>query len=397
MKRTYYIKVKTELLESIKKVIKNCATCLQKGTTITEHNFRRNYVVQVDLLEFPSSLRKEERVDKIKAILVFCDVATQFLTVFMLEDTKKSDIQLGFAHYVSIHGQVEKFYSDNGRNIKNSDNEKFLNSIGSRFINSAPYRSASRGNIEGRVKIIQNLIRYYSAHKNSVRIKQAICATVNQINNFKLMGLELSPYNLHHLSLYNFDGKINKYDELFRPNFTYDKYSIQERFDLAKTPFLKIYKKTKNKIIQKHEKLLKKLNKHRYPHKFKIGDLCLIRNDRKKKELYHKNKNVYDLDVWIVQATSKFLIDVVNLYTTEKFKLSPQQLKKIDENYVGKFKLPESICRHFNLITEKDVREWRSLSNEITKLRPLPTPSTDDQTNLTDDSNLYTPSTTSSK
>ena len=398
MKRTYYVKVKSVLLEAIKKIIKSCATCaqtktnnyrLEKGTSITAHNFRRNYLVQVDLLEFPSSLRKEERVDRIKAVLIFCDVATQYLTVFMLEETKKSDIQLGFAHYVAINGQVEKFHSDNGKNIRNAENEEFLNSIGSRFINSAPYRSASRGNIERRVKLIQNLIRYYSAHKNSVRIKQAICATVNQVNNFKLMGLDLSPNNLHHLSLYNFDGKINKYDELFRPNFTFDKLSLSERFDLAKTPFLKIYERNKNKIIQKHEKELRKLNKHRYPHNFKIGDLCLIRNDRKKKELYHKNKNVYDLEVWVVQEVSKFLIDIVNIFTTDKAKLSPQQLKKIDEGYVGKYKLPKSICRHFNLITLEDLREWRRISNEITKLRPLPDPPTDSQITHTETSESY--------
>ena len=90
-----------------------------------------------------------------------------------------------------------------------------------------------------------------------------------------------------------------------------------------------------------------------------------------------------------MQEVSKFLIDIVNIFTTDKAKLSPQQLKKIDEGYVGKYKLPKSICRHFNLITLEDLREWRRISNEITKLRPLPHPPTDSQITHTETSESY--------
>ena len=363
----YYMKSKGEMKKIIMGIVKSCLTCLKskntnfaliKGTSIHAGNFFRNRVVALDLLEFPKFLKGEQSVDGIQAILVFMDVSTQYISTHLLRQTDGRAIRHGIGQYLTIHGLVKYFYADNGSNIRSIENVKFLNSVGARFLDSAPYRSASRGNMENRIRIVQNVIRICSSHKDSVRILTSIAFSIFAINTTKLLNSPLSPFNLHYLSLYNFSGDIVSEESLFEAKFIFDINSLSERFEEKKPIFLELYNKTKNIILKRQEKIIERQNKNRKHHDFQLNDLVLLKNDAKKQEKFFKNKPLYDLYIWQVIKVRKFLINIKNLVTDQHHIASVQQLKKINQDSIGLYKLPKNVAQFFKLLTVEDLEYY---------------------------------------
>ena len=366
----YYLKNKMTMMKVIKGIVKCCLTCykakptgfpLIKGSSIHAGNFFRNRVVALDLLEFPKVLKGEQSLDGIQAILVFMDISTQYITTHLLRKTDGRAIRHGIAQYLTIHGLVKFFWPDNAANIRSNETKKFLNSVGARFMDSAPYRSASRGNMENRIRIVQNVIRICSIHKNSIRIMTSLAFSIFVINTTRLLNSPLSPFNLHFLSLYNFAGDITTDDKLFESKFSFNIKSLEERMGDKKETFLDLYNKTKNIILKRQERITERLNKNRRPHNFQLNDLVLLRNDAKKQEKFHKNRPLYDLFVWKVVKVRKYLVDIENLITNELHIASVQQVKKIDQEGVGLYKLPKDVASYFKLLTIKDLDFYNNM------------------------------------
>ena len=374
IRRMYYVKFKTKLSNICNAIVTNCITCiksknnhfkLERGTSLHRASFYRNYTVAFDILEFPKVLKKGQSVDGVAALAVYMDVATQYLTVYVLKSMTQIEIQHTFAQYLLTHGHVKYFWTDNASNIRSKKNVKFLEELGSKFLNSAPYRSASRGNIENRIKILQNVLRICNAFKSKIHILNGLAASIFTVNTTKLYNCALSPYNLHFLSLYSFSGNIECQNDLFESSFTYDQQSLEKRMVNSQNEFKDIYNQTKEYILKRQEKLIEKLNKHRHPHNFSVGDLVFVRLDNLKGAYFHKNKPLYNLYVWRVKQVKKLIVKVENLVTGENKMLSPQQLKKLQQDKLGLYELPKEVARYFRLLTVDDVKDFNNMTNEI--------------------------------
>ncbi len=378
----YFVKHKTKLLDIVTAHISLCYTCLkckanhmklERQTSITRANFYRNNLVTIDILEFPKRLHenKDMKLENIAGILVAMDVATQYLTLYFLPNLKQESVEQGLANYIMIHGQVRFIWCDNGSNLRNKANEELLRQLGTRFLDSAPYKSASRGNIENRIKIVQNLIRIARAHAGNIKIKTALCTQIHIVNTMKLIGTPLSPYNLHWLSLYGFEGGITKTDNLFKPQFSLNEQSLETRFEKYQEPFKNLYNKTKEIIIKRQEKKIKRLNKFRYPHKLKLGQYCLFKKDAHKGQVFHKNKPLYDLYVHKILHIGKTLITIENIVTTQVKRVNPTQLKVIKTGLIGKYQLPPKIAKHFKLVTIADIERFNQIYAKNKQLNKL--------------------------
>ena len=373
---TFYVQYKMKLFKIVKAIVSLCYTCiksksnhlrLKRMTSINRNNQFRNNVVAMDILEFS----KLSDIDGISGILVFMDVCTQYITLHFLPKLNYADIENGIAQYMLLHGHVKYFWSDNAVNIKNSKSREFLMNIGSRFLDSAAYKSASRGNIENRIKIIQNLVRIARAHSDKVKIKTALCTVIHIVNTIKLIGTKLSPYNLHFLSLYGFEGGIVQNDNLFRPNFLFDVNSMSDRFENAQTPFLKLHKETQDFIYARQEKIIKRLNKNRHDHNYKVGQFCVLRRDNLKKVYYAKNKPLFNLIVYVILHIGRPLVTIKNIWSTETRKVNPTQIKIIKEDLIGDYQLPGKMARYFRLITIRDIKKFNKINKANRILRSI--------------------------
>ena len=373
---TFYVQYKSKLRKIIEAHIGLCCTCiksknnhlrLKRLTSINRNNKFRNTVVAMDILEFS----KKSKIDGIKGILVFMDVATQYITLHYLPDLNYEDVENGISQYILLHGHVKNFWADNGKNIRNSKSELFLRKIGSRFLDSAAYKSASRGNIENRIKVIQNLVRIARAHAADVKIKTALSTVIHIVNTIKLIGTKLSPYNLHYLSLYGFEGGIVQNDNLFRPNFSFDPKSLSKRFEDYQIPFKQLHDETQEFIFNRQEKLLKKLNKNRHDHNYKVGQFCVLRRDHLKKKYYAKNKPVFDLIVWVILHIGTPLITIKNIWSTSTRKVNPTQIKILREDLIGDYQLPKKVAKHFKVLTLRDIRKFNKINKANRILRSI--------------------------
>ena len=383
IKTIYYVKHKSKLFEIITAQISLCFTCLkskanhmklEKQTSITRANFYRNNIVTIDILEFPKRLNenKDMKLENIAGILVAMDVATQYLTLYFLPNLKQKSVEMGLANYIMIHGQVRFIWCDNGTNLKNKNNTELLRQLGARFLDSAPYKSASRGNIENRIKIVQNLIRIARAHAGSIKIKTALSTQIHIVNTMKLIGTSLSPYNLHWLSLYGFEGGITQTDDLFKPQFSFDEKSLETRFEEFQKPFKSLHDETREVIIKRQEKKIKKLNQYRYPHKIKINQFVLLKKDAQKGHVFHKNKPLFDLYVYKVRHVGKTLITIENIVSTAIARVNPTQLKVIKTELIGNYQLPPKIAKHFRLVTIDDIERFNEVSKMNKYFKRLP-------------------------
>ena len=154
-------------------------------------------------------------------------------------------------------------------------------------------------------------------------------------------------------------------DELFQSSFTYDTKSLEQRMIDSQSEFKQIYEKTKEYILKRQEKLLLKLNKHRHPHNFSVGDLVFVKLDNLKQLYFHKNRPIFDLYIWKVLQVKRLIIKVENLVTAEVKILSPQQLKKLQQDKLNLYELPKEVKRYFKLLTVEDVKNFNEIRHNV--------------------------------
>ncbi|MCP4053809.1 MAG: hypothetical protein GY739_12240 [Mesoflavibacter sp.] len=377
IRKMYYVAKKTQLSKICNAIVVNCLVCikaknshfrLERGSSLHRTSFYRNHTVAMDILEFPKVLGPGTQVDGLQGLAVYMDVCTQFLSVYLLRNMTQIEVQHTFASYIMSHGRIKYFWTDNARNIRSPKNAKFIEELGSKFLHSAPYRSASRGNIENRIKIIQNVLRICNVFKSKIHILNSLSASIFVLNTTKLYNTNLSPYNLHYLSLYNFSGNLTNQDEFFQASFSYDEKSLETRMLESKDGFKELYNKVKELILNRQTKLLEKLNKNRHPHNYTVGDLVFVRLDNLKQQYFHKNRPLYDLYLWRVTVVKKLIIHVTNLVTGEEKVLSPQQLKKLQQDKLDIYQLPAEVKKYFRLLRVEDVQHFNQIQQEIQKL-----------------------------
>ena len=91
-------------------------------------------------------------------LLTTVDVYSRYLSVSLLP-TKKNLVISCLRNYLGTHGPLKYIVTDNYSGFKSKEMIKFLKSQGIVRPESSPYRSRSRGIIEGYNRLLQNAIK----------------------------------------------------------------------------------------------------------------------------------------------------------------------------------------------------------------------------------------------
>ena len=124
--------------------------------------------------------------------------------------TKKTNLVISCLHnYLGTNGPVKYIVTDNYSGLKSKEMVKFLKGQGIIRPESSPYRSRSRGLIEGYNRLLQNAIKaFLNVQENSTdNWTELICTATFLLNNKKFFNKDLSPAQVHWSSLKSQNSK----------------------------------------------------------------------------------------------------------------------------------------------------------------------------------------------
>ena len=118
--------------------------------------------------------------------------------------SKKTNLVIScLRNYLGTHGPVKYIVTDNYSGFKSKEMIKFLKSQGIVRPESSPYRSRSRGIIEGYNRLLQNAIKsLLNVQDDSTEHWPELISTATfLLNNRKFFNEQLSPAQIHWSSL----------------------------------------------------------------------------------------------------------------------------------------------------------------------------------------------------
>ena len=375
--KMYYVEKKTELKKIIKGLCTNCLVCIQhkstnykfnKGTATHKYITSPNIIVAGDLIEFSIIANKQKGIQNIKGLFLLCDVFSKYVTIFPLQEKNQITILHSLTMYCGFMAVPKKFWFDNATILNSKKVYDFVYSIGSQVLHSSPKRSSTRGFIENRCRVVQDMIRKY-LNQEKFDILQVLATVTYGLNTTPFKGSILSPHNLQFLSLHNIKNDIiTPTGFLFQPQITHSNISLDNRFLNIKQDVEILVQETRAAMIKEQEKLTEKRNLNTHPHSFKYNDLVFVKIINRP-TYFAKLKPLYSLDLYRVVKVRQFLLTVENLVTNQVINRSIFDVKKLRIDTMGFFQLPPDIVDSLKYISLDTLSTFKIPETDISKFR----------------------------
>ena len=333
---SYFIVDKRILKELIETIIKACILCV----SAKNNNFRLNLgshllndykvgeIIALDYYEF-SGIKSKTNFNS-NYVLVILDVISAYITLYYTDKISSSFTIRSIMSYIGIHGRPSYIWTDNAQCFRSTSMVSFCKSEKMHLLTTSPQKSSTHGLIERKIYSIKLLVKILNEGDNLDKLMR-FCPDAARILNSqpRSKSIEITPHLIQFLS---------KHRDL---RITLDWVPIHAKdYDLDKLQFLQDKIDTELMAFRKNAiKTLEKQNAHRVSHKFRIGNLVLI-----KMFSLNKNKAKYSKIPYMILkvgrhvATCQNVLDKTVLhrnvmdikkYNEYEFKNLPQEIKSV--------------------------------------------------------------------
>ena len=356
----FYVDKKMVLKGIVESLCLNCLPCLIGKPVI--HNYKQasfdtrkltqpNTLAICDLLEFPTTIMGGYH--HVSALFVIVDAYSKFVQGHVLRAKTQENIIHVLTNFFQSCGGYDQIYSDNATCFKGNKIMQFFKDNKVQVIPASANVSKARGIIERKIRSFQEMIRYNNVDKTDLNICNTLIACSFALNSIPFKNSLLTPYNVHYSSVRNFKTENDEENNsMFNSGNFLPKNISKENFGKLQSFIIKNEKE--HKMNEKDEKMKKwrKINEHKRFHKYKIGDLCFIRDyDRL------KQRPLFFLTLHRVVRVNKYSLWIENLYEKQVIIREPHQLKKFDKEKIIKTDLPTELMRDLKVITTTTVND----------------------------------------
>ena len=351
----------------------SCVICIQnkpsnirlkEGSAYKNDISGPNQLIYSDLLEFPTfESHVKNLTGNSKALLVFQDVYSSYITVYILQQKTSQAIKNCLANYFSVHDISKAFVSDNAKIYQSNMIKNYFNDLGVKVHNSSVMKSKSRGFIERSMRKLNEMLRFYRKTYTSLDISHILSISCAMLNKVPFHKEKLSPYNLQYMSVSGInDGSI------YMPNENIFDYEIELDQELGQT--LSDYKKElhemikdcRSRVINIKMQNLEKRNKKRINHNILRGDYVIIKTfDRGYEKKY---RPIFGLILYKVLKSKDIVLFLENTLSGQVVMRHVTDCRKIDFEKLSKLEVSKNLADSFELLTLTNL-------NKIFDIQPL--------------------------
>ena len=343
---------KSRLKLKIKDYVSNCISCLLstpgklpfvKGEIFKYSKMMNESYVSADIFEFNSQDNLSNRTLKTNKCLLFYEYFSQRVQIYLLKDGTDDAIVQCFVSYFSNSKIPKRVLIDNAPNLRSVKLLKIFKLLGVDVVNSAPYNSRSRGNIESKIKSVRNILRILKIEMPNLSPQLLLTLALPILNERPHLNRFAAPSDISQNCLY---------DTL---PFLENHRQRDENCRLTRKRFNHMITKVREKELRKKAHALKIDNAKRLNSTyFNIGEFVVLKSythTDKQNPLYVNQ--VYSIEK--IFSNSLMLKRITDNFTTIRHF---SQIKKLSKpKYTCD--LPSEIKENLNLI------DW---SNDIPKL-----------------------------
>ena len=372
----YAVQNKKYLKAFVDKLVDSCLLCLRnkpnhiaykKGSADYNLLNAPNQIICADLYEM-STLQNQIGGDKqkTKAILVIKDLYSKYVTLYPIEEKTQYAVIQRLSSYFQNNPLPRWFLSDNGKLFRGNDFTKFLQKLNVKVLNSAAEHAPSRGFIERQIQEVLMMIKNYNyENQDSISVCETMAKMGYALNTTPFKNTYLTPYNIHHMSLKNFNNLLdNETTKLLQPPYCdYTWTSLPDFIEQGKKLEEEV-KTYREKYIKIKKDLVDKANKTRKRHSFQVHDFVLTKDFARSK--FRPN---YSLDVCQIIKINNFTCVLKNQITSQIYCRHVTQIKKINFDKLSKADLPLSLCNELKLMTTENIKDLFQYPVIMAKIR----------------------------
>ena len=214
----------------------------------------------------------------VKAVLVLTDHFSKTILTFLMKSTAAGPVLEKLREFLMYTGCATRYIlTDNGSPFSGGDFNKFLFLMGIYKIQSTPYLSRARGQVESCNRIVNILLRKLLLLSPRYNFQDLLFLAPVMYNSSVNHQTKLSPYTILYGRVPALFGPLSgktreapkMFSETVRAELERLRDAIAERVA------------TTRQLLQEHqERYLKKVNSRRRPFPdIKIGDICFIKNN----------------------------------------------------------------------------------------------------------------------
>ena len=277
IKNFYYV---NSLKKWVKRFVQSCYVC-----RVTNYSTNRygefgtlpmgNYPMELIFMDMVEKLPTSR--EQYKYALVIVDAYSRYLAAFPVKSNNTNELIKNLRHFFMLTNFRTRFVCcDNGTNFRSSTMKEFFVQLGITLLDSAPYRSESRGIVERYNGVIQSVMKKLIENQESKEWATTLFLIIGLINNTTHSILKIEPAKVifgHSMfekgpfAVDQFKKKPFHLPTLLDEDLNLETIKLNRVLDEVKTA-------TKNIVDQYVESLKKDSTKN----VFKKGDLVLIRN-----------------------------------------------------------------------------------------------------------------------
>jgi len=353
--KIYFILNIPALKKLAEMITKNCIGCILN--TIQKDNFNwgffplkeKGYLISIDyIVGFPS---------KFKNLLNVMDVYTRYCSPYIFKTRSAQNVITALSNYMAQHGSIKYLLSDN--EFRGRDLKKFCLANNIQLMHSSPYKSRSRAHIENLNGLLSSGLKYL-AQETQHTYENNLGLVGYLLNNKKFPNSELTPSILQNgYCASGFPDKVFRQDlaEITSKGFG---TTLQEITELNAY----LQQQEVNYTIQRQNEAKNraiKKNLRRQPHKYKVGDIVLL----KRKYMVADGiptklqSNYINVPYKIVQV-KEYIIFVQSLDSTIILARAPADLKIIKGINMEEFK-------KLSLLTDQEFSDIKELLQTVTE------------------------------
>ena len=359
LQKEFFVESTTGLKKLINETLQSCIACGEaKSSFFKSYRYMSSYggeilnSISIDVIESTKYFQPQQNLAIHSVLGVLCNVSRYF-EIFYLSSGHTNEIVNSLLSFFSKHRIPKYLYADNGATLRSKKVYHLCNCLNITYTRSSPYASKARGKVENMFKQLRSASRIFNSYYPGTNELLSFLYFIRVYNNtpLPLKNINVTPAFLANFPYSECLSKIN-YESQITNNFSKILKSVnsetlvQEQLDMKK-----LYD-TAIKCIQKSVELHNtKVNKHRFDHKFQIGDLVLGRNFSRTR----KCQPIYNRDILrIIEINGSMFVlqSLVTGLTLQRHVLHIKNIKLISDESIN-----AALRKKFGLYTQSYIEE----------------------------------------
>ena len=337
----YIVNNQSKLIEKIKSFLERCISCLlcepvrkawQRGRIWDQLSLDFGHYISLDLMEFGQGSHASLTTARAGKALIIYEHYSRHISGFLLHKGNESEILRGILAYLSTNPIPAKILMDNAPNLRALSTIKILAGLGITVVQSAPYHSESRANIERAVGRLRQQLWHLFLAMPHLSPQILLTIAIPLVNQTPFQNRILSPSEIKQVCA--------RQEMTFLVNHP-TIISDEKCHEIRRKINTYLAEMRKKEIIAKN-KQLKAFNKHRLSSaNFLPNDFVLLR----KYDVKNKAATIFDNELYRVVKVYSHALCLERVADNIQTIRHPSQVKRVFRNATGSCDIPEDIAK----------------------------------------------------